>query len=182
MISNLSSNLKTVESKKHRFKNPENIKHHLFHSTHYKYCNKYIPEKHKVDRQTFINVTRFIFSQVADGMLTERDGVVLDDFGYFFIFMTPKPRNYYKGYGFKNTIGRTFYPMFRGIGRNNPLIDYYIPYSAKKLRKKIEENIKNEQLYTFSLKLLQSKSVENEYEKYLLKLRQRQKNKNELVQ
>lgn len=167
----LSSNLKTSRHKEKRFVPVEPKKHHLFHSTHYQYCHKYIPKKHKVKRQTFIEVTRHIFSQIPKGLIEERDGVVLDYFGYFFVFMTPKTRVFYKGNCNKNVLGRSYYPMFRGIGRTNPLVDYYIPYNALKLREQINRRVRNGQLYTFSLSILQDKSVELEYEKYLQKRR-----------
>lgn len=166
MIRTLSSSLKR-ERINYRFYPETPKKCHLFHSTHYQHSHKYIPKKYKISRDLFIKVTRDIFNQVTEGMLTERDGVILDDFGYFFIFMIPKPRINYTGRSFSITMGRQYYPMFRGIGRNNPLNNYHIPYSAIKLRKEVNRRVRKGQLYTFSLKMLQDKKVEQEYEKIL---------------
>lgn len=150
--------LKRIKKRKKILHNPDFEHFHIFHATHYVYCRKYIPKEHKVDRQLFINITRHIMSQVREGLLEERDGVLLDDLGYFFIFMTPKPRKHYNG-GFNTSLGRSYYPMFQALGTTNPLVDFHMPYSNKELRDEIKKRVAQGQLYTHNLSLVQNNKI-----------------------
>lgn len=137
----------------------------LFHSTHYTHCLKYLPKEHKIDRQKFINLTRFIMSQVERGLIEEQDGVVLDGFGYFFNFITPKTRHYYytKKNRQKNIRGRGINAVFKTIDKNNPLTDYFIPYKTP-IQIKIKDRSDSGQLYTFHLSLLQNRDILDYYD------------------
>lgn len=125
-------------------------KYSLFHNVHYSYCRKYINKEDKVDREVFKKLTKYIVDSIFDLIFEEPDGIYIEGFGYFYIFMEPDVRVYYTK-RFTNPLGRRYYPMFVADGKINPLRNYYLPYSLADFRRKIHHRVKDGQLYKSEL-------------------------------
>lgn len=117
------------------------------------YSKKYLKYEHNKGRELHRKVFKKILENISEAILESDGGVYMKGMGYFYIFTAPMKNIKRKNVCAKRTdftytkAGRN-YLSFEPIGDKNPFTGFALDYKVdEKLKKKIQENIRNGRRY-----------------------------------